>query len=124
MKSLRITLFGSHIDYLKIQTQVGSDIYIQINDVDAVHTLKTLLFPDKANNALYPELEKLKEKISNKNSTNKHENPYILPVGTTSVHIQVIENGKRINIILPEKIGMTMECIELLKVIPGITFHF
>ena len=44
--------------------------------------------------------------------------------GYTIIHLQVIENGKRVSVLLPEKKGITTETLELFKVIPDITFHF
>lgn len=88
----RVSLFGNKIEYLTLNTQLGSDIYIQINEVDAVRALKKTITS--------------------------------LPGGFTSIHLQVIENGKRVNVNLSDKKAITTESIELLKVIPGIIFHF
>jgi len=44
--------------------------------------------------------------------------------GYTTIHLQVLENGKKVVVDLPERKGITTETLELFKVIPGITIHF
>ena len=88
----RVSLFGNRIELLSLNTQLGTNMYIQINEVDAVRSLKKTI-----------------------NS---------LPAGYTSINFQVIENGKKIDIIIPDKKHITTETLELFKVIPNIKFHF
>ncbi len=88
----RVSLFGNRIELLSLNTQLGTNMYIQINEVDAVRSLKKTI-----------------------NS---------LPAGYTSINFQVIENGKKIDITIPEKKHITTETLELFKVIPNIKFHF
>ena len=88
----RLSLFGNKIEELTLNIQLGSNMYIQINSVDAVRSVKKTL------SSITP--------------------------GYTTIHLQVIENGKKVSVLLPEKKGITSETLELFKVIPNITIHF
>ncbi|MBR1544814.1 MAG: hypothetical protein IJ638_02625, partial [Alphaproteobacteria bacterium] len=88
----RVSLFGSKVEYLSLNTQLGTNMFIQINNVDSVRAVK--------------------KAISS------------IPPGYTTIHLQVVENGKKVSVLLPEKKGITSETLELFKVIPNITLHF
>ncbi len=88
----KVTLFGNKVEYLTLNTQLGTNMFIQIDSVDAVRSVKKALSS--------------------------------IPPGYTTIHLQVIENGKKVSILLPEKKGMTTETLEMFKVIPNIVIHF
>ena len=88
----KLSLFVNHTEILTLNTSLGSDMYIQVNNVDSVRALK--------------------------------KNIASLPPGYTSIHLLIVENGKKVSVVLPEKKGITGERLEAFKVIPDIVFHF
>ncbi len=88
----KLSLFGNKIKPLSLNIQLGSCMYIKINDIDAVRSLKNTI------NAI--------------------------PEGYTEIFLQVIENGKKTTIKLPERKNITTETLEQFKVIKNIEYNF